>query len=65
VAPGTLKFKHDISQLLIGDLGAIAQMTDVVVLAKVAQQIAMRKKDCAGTMFADKGILLAKMCAKA
>jgi hypothetical protein len=56
-----LQDEHYVGKLLIRYLSAATLVTDVVILAKYAQQIAVGKKNGAGTMGSDQWLFFPKM----
>jgi hypothetical protein len=56
-----LQFKHDISQLAIGNRLAATLMADIEILTKQAHQVAMGEKYGPRAMGSDQGLLFAEM----
>jgi hypothetical protein len=61
VAALILQGEHDGCQLIVCDFVTHPLVTDVKVLAKQAQQIAMGEKNCAGTVGSDKRCFFSEM----
>ena len=61
VAPAILQMKHYTCKLFIGYLFTVTQVTDVVILAEDAQQVAVGKKNRTGTMASHQRVLFSKM----
>ena len=61
VASLSLQIEHHCSQFFAGHLPAVTLMTDVKVLAKETEQVAMGKKNGAGAMGAYQWIFFPEM----
>jgi hypothetical protein len=57
--------EHDTGKVFIGCLFTMTQVADIVILAEDAQQIAVGKKNGAGSMGAHQRVLFSKMSIKA
>ena len=61
VTPAILQMKHYTCKLLIGYLFTVTQMTDVIILAEVTQQVAVGKKNRTGTLVSHQRVLFPKV----
>jgi hypothetical protein len=61
VTPDVLEVQHHLSQLLVVYFGAFAQMTDLIILAKIAQQVTVTEKDGTRSMLANQGGFFTEM----
>jgi hypothetical protein len=64
MAPLLLQGKHHGRQLLVGYFLADTLVTDIVILAEVAQQVTVCEEYGSGTMYSNKGRFFSKVRVK-